>query len=166
MFVYHVWDGRHWGESGKDTFFDESMEQKKKWMHEKHISLTLDVSVEKVGTNTHKQELWGIQWFFFIFSLCWVCLHRPVTSSPHTDGEGWIMWEEFGEYYNFALCRSGCVWAHSVCSTLCTATCHTSSINTVTASIIVTKNASNLQKTSKSTETVSVDFQTSVWKNI
>lgn len=40
-------------------------------------------------------------------------------------GRGW----KFGEYYNFALCRSGCVWAHSVCSTLCTATRPTSSIN-------------------------------------
>lgn len=75
-------------------------------MHQKHISLTLDVSVEKVGTNTHKQELRGIQWFFLIFSLCWVCLHRPVTSSPHTDGERWIVWEEDGSLVNTIILPS------------------------------------------------------------
>lgn len=76
-------------------------------MQQKHISLSLGVSVLKVVANTHKHELQGIQWFFFILSLCvGFFLHGPVTSPPRTDRERWIVWEEDGSLVNAIILPS------------------------------------------------------------
>lgn len=93
MFVYYVWDGSHRDQSGKDTFFDESMEL------QNECNKNIFLSVLKVVANTHKHELQGIQWFFFIFSMCvgFVCtglLHhlRALTERDGLCGKWMEVW--------------------------------------------------------------------------
>lgn len=44
--------------------------------------------------------------FLHFLSVCWVCLHGPVTSPPRTDRERWIVWEEDGSLVNAIILPS------------------------------------------------------------
>ena len=83
MFVYYVWDGSHRDQSGKDTFFDESMELKYE-KQQKHFTHNHTHSFPPVYTGL---------------------LHhlRPGQREMDCVGRGW----RFGKY--IILCGSVCV---------------------------------------------------------